>query len=64
MLVLLTLSVRSFGQSPKFKVLALYTTTVEADHVDFAKDAIQFYNKLAAEKNFMFDTSTDWEKIK
>ncbi len=62
-LVLLTFCVLSFAQSPKFKVLALYTTTVETDHVDFARDAIQFYTKLAAEKNFVFDTTTDWEKL-
>lgn len=62
-LVLISLSLRGFAQSPKFKVLALYTTTVESDHVDFAKDAIQFYTKLAAEKNFVFDTTTDWEKL-
>lgn len=62
-LALLTLITVSFAQAPKFKVLALYTTTVEADHVDFAKDAIQFYTKLAAEKNFVFDTTTDWDKL-
>jgi len=63
LLLLLALSMLSFGQSPKFKVLALYTTTVEADHVDFAMDAIRFYTKLAAEKNFVLDTTTDWEKL-
>jgi uncharacterized protein len=62
-LSLLTMTTISFAQSPKFKVLALYTTTVESDHVDFAKDAIQFYTRLAAEKNFVFDTTTDWEKL-
>jgi len=62
-LVLLTLNLLGFSQAPKFKVLALYTTTVESDHVDFSKDAIQFYTKLAAEKNFVFDTTTDWEKL-
>lgn len=49
--------------SPKFKVLALYTTTVESDHVDFAKDAIRFYRKLAAKDNFVFDTTTNWKNL-
>jgi uncharacterized protein len=62
-LILLMLGMLSFAQSPKFKVLALYSTTVEADHVDFARDALQFYTKLAAENNFVFDTTTDWEKL-
>jgi len=38
-LILLLSGMLSFAQSPKFKVLALYSTTVEADHVDFARDA-------------------------
>ena len=43
-----------------FKALAFYSTTVEADHVDFARDAIGYYRKLAAEKGFVFDTTTNW----
>ncbi|MDP4248719.1 MAG: ThuA domain-containing protein [Bacteroidota bacterium] len=48
---------------PAFKALAFYSTTVESDHVDFAKDAIRFYSRLAAEKNFVFDTTTNWENL-
>jgi type 1 glutamine amidotransferase len=62
-LVLLALNGISFAQSPKFKVLALYSTTVESDHVDFANDAIKFYTKMAAEKDFVFDVTTDWKKL-
>jgi type 1 glutamine amidotransferase len=63
LLILLIISTLTFSQSPKFKVLALYSTTVESDHVDFATDAIKFYTKLAAEKGFVFDVTTDWEKL-
>jgi type 1 glutamine amidotransferase len=52
-----------FAQSPKFRVLAFYSTTVEADHVDFARDAIAFYTKLAAEKDFVFDTTSNWNDL-
>jgi hypothetical protein len=62
-LVLLALNGISFAQSTKFKVLALYSTTVESDHVDFANDAITFYTKMAAEKDFVFDVTTDWARI-
>lgn len=51
------------AQTPKFKVLAFYSTIVESDHVDFAKDAIAFYNKMAAEKGFAFDTTQNWDKL-
>ncbi len=47
---------------PAFHALAFYSTTVEPDHVDFARDAINFYTDLAARKSFTFDTTTDWNK--
>lgn len=50
-------------QDPKFRALAFYSTHVESDHVDFAYDAIKFYNNLAAEKGFVIDTTSDWEKL-
>jgi len=49
---------------PRFKVIAFYTTTVEPDHVHFANDAIKYFTQLAQEKNFEFDTTTDWSNLK
>ncbi len=37
-------------QQPTFRALALYTTTVESDHVGFAEAAILFYTDLASVK--------------
>jgi type 1 glutamine amidotransferase len=48
---------------PAFKALAFYTTTVESDHVDFAKQAIRYYSRLAAAKHFVFDTTTNWSNL-
>jgi hypothetical protein len=48
---------------PKFRTLAFYSTIVESDHVDFARDCIGFYTKLAAEQNFVFEATTDWKKL-
>jgi type 1 glutamine amidotransferase len=45
---------------PCFKAIAFYSTTVESDHVDFARDAIRFYSRLAAKSNFILDTTSDW----
>ena len=50
-------------QPPVFKALAFYSTNVEKDHVQFANDIIPFYQKLAKEKNFIFDTTTQWSKL-
>jgi type 1 glutamine amidotransferase len=63
LLSLLLLSSVVFAK-PKFKVLAFYATKVESGHVHFANDALAFFTKLAAEKNFQFDTTTDWTKMK
>ncbi|MGC4038973.1 MAG: ThuA domain-containing protein [Chitinophagaceae bacterium] len=51
------------AQQPLFKALAFYSTNVERDHVQFANDIIPFYQKLAKEKNFVFDTTTKWTNL-
>src|SRR5262249_16911347 len=53
-----------FSQSPEFRVLAFYTTTVEKDHVDFARDALHFFAHLANKDHFDIDSTTDWNKLK
>jgi uncharacterized protein len=50
-------------KEPEFKVLAFYSTDVEPDHVKTAKDALGFYQELAAKNNFVLDTTTDWGKL-
>jgi len=52
-----------FAQSSKFKMLALYTTTVESDHVDFANDAIKYFTDLAAKDGFAFEATTNWKDL-
>ena len=47
----------------RFRVLALYTTTVEPDHVDFARQAIRFYQQFADERGFALDTTTNWSRL-
>ena len=48
---------------PAFKVLAFYSTNVEPDHVHVANDALALLQELAAKDNFVFDTTTDWDKL-
>jgi type 1 glutamine amidotransferase len=60
---LLLFKFSAFGQTPKFRVLAFYSTIVESDHVDFARNAIAFYTKMAADKGFAFDTTQNWDKL-
>src|SRR6266851_7331238 len=53
----------ALAAEPAIKVLAFYSTDVEPDHVKTAKDALAFYNDLAAKHNFILDTTTDWNKL-
>ncbi|MGH9493752.1 MAG: ThuA domain-containing protein [Candidatus Sulfotelmatobacter sp.] len=53
----------SFGQQPRFKVLAVYSTNAEPDHVQFAQDALKFFSSLAARGNFTFESTTRWEDL-
>ncbi len=47
----------------RFSVLALYSTKVESDHVDFARQAIEHFTTLAAHANFSFEATTDWSTL-
>jgi type 1 glutamine amidotransferase len=53
----------AFSQKPQFKVVAFYTTTVEMDHANFAKDALYFFKLIAGQQNFTFDATTDWSNM-
>jgi type 1 glutamine amidotransferase len=50
-------------QQPKFHVLAFYSETVEHDHVDFARQAIDFFSKAARRDGFEFATTTNWDDL-
>jgi uncharacterized protein len=62
-LILFLVGTTTFGQKPVFKVIAFYTSTVERDHVQFAYDAIAFFEDLAIQEKFQFDTTTDWANL-
>jgi uncharacterized protein len=62
-LVVLHSAISSGAQAPRFKVLAFYSTNVEPDHVQFADAALKFFAARAASDNFLFDATTDWERM-
>jgi uncharacterized protein len=53
----------ALAQPRQFHVLALYSTNVEADHVMFAEQALQFFAKAAAKDHFDFKASTNWDDL-
>jgi type 1 glutamine amidotransferase len=51
------------AQKPAFHVLAFYSTHEEADHVEFALQAVTFFSGLAHKDRFTLDTTTDWSRL-
>lgn len=53
----------ALAQAPAFRALAFYSTNVEPDHVRTGNEGLAFFRELAAKDNFVFDTTTDWDKL-
>ena len=51
------------AQSPRFKVAAFYSTNGEMDHVNFAKDALYFFELISEQQQFTFDATRDWSNL-
>ncbi len=62
-LLVLGIATPSVAQRQRFKVLAFYSTNVEPDHVQFAETALKFFAARAANDNFTFDSTTNWEHL-
>jgi len=63
MATLCLISEASPQATPKFRALAFYSETVEQDHVDFAHQAIQFFQAAAKRDQFEFETTTNWDDL-
>lgn len=53
----------TYGQQPRFKVAAFYSTNGEMDHINFAKDALYFFDLIAGQQDFTFDATKDWTNL-
>jgi type 1 glutamine amidotransferase len=61
--VLLGMATLAFSQTKQTRVLAFYSVNVEADHVAFAKQALQFYGEKAKRDGFEFESTTNWDDV-
>jgi uncharacterized protein len=67
--LLLLLALTVFGttaavaQAHSFRVLAFYSTNVEPDHVDFAVEALPFFQAMASRDHFSFTATTNWNDL-
>jgi YVTN family beta-propeller protein len=53
----------AMGQTPRFRALVFYSTSVEYDHVQFAQDALKFMDETARKDNFQLDTTANWDDL-
>jgi type 1 glutamine amidotransferase len=50
-------------RTPRFKVLAFFSNTVESAHIDFSDAAIKFFKELTVGNGFVFDTTSHMEDL-
>jgi uncharacterized protein len=55
----------NFAQSikPQFKVVAFYTARQDQAHISFVHEANRWFPKIAAENNFSYDSTNDWNNL-
>ena len=46
-----------------FKVLAFYNGTWDAAHIDFDKEAKEWFPQAGAQHGFSWETTTDWSRL-
>jgi len=48
---------------PRFKVVAFYTGKEDQAHISFVREANKWFPKMAAERGFVYDSTTDWSHL-
>jgi hypothetical protein len=50
-------------KSSLFKVIAFYTERNDLAHISFVHEANKWFPKMAAQNNFVYDSTNDWSKL-
>lgn len=56
-------SIISYAQTPKFRVIAFYTAKNDKAHISFVREANKWFPKMAAEYNFSYDSTKNWDNL-
>src|SRR6185312_9378525 len=51
------------SRSPVFKVIAFYTAKNDQAHISFVHEANKWFPKIAAEYDFIYDSTNDWNNL-
>ncbi|MGE5609611.1 MAG: ThuA domain-containing protein [Bacillota bacterium] len=57
------LTVGAQSTAPTFKVLAFYTGKSDTAHISFVREANRWFPKVAAENNFVYEATSDWNRL-
>jgi hypothetical protein len=60
---ILTLPANGQKNTPKFRVIAFYTERNDLAHISFVHEANKWFPKIAAQYNFIYDSTNDWSKM-
>jgi hypothetical protein len=63
LLLLLSAAIHVQAQTPRFKVIAFYNGTWDAAHISFVKEANQWFPAIAAQYNFSYESTTNWNNL-
>ena len=56
-------NINAQNSSPKFKVIAFYTAKNDQAHISFVHEANKRFPELAAEYNFAYDSTSNWNNL-
>ena len=51
------------ANKPEFRVVAFYTGKNDAAHVSFVHEANRWFSMMAAQHNFIYDSTDNWNKM-
>src|SRR4030081_3049212 len=58
-----TCGIQAQGHSPKFKVIAFYTSRNDQAHISFVHEANKWFAKMGAKNNFSYDSTKNWNNL-
>jgi hypothetical protein len=61
--LLLTAAFNLQAQAPRFRVIAFYHGTYDPAHISFVREANQWFPQIAAQYNFSYEATTNWDNL-
>jgi uncharacterized protein len=63
-LIIANMGCQAQSKKPDFKVIAFYTSRNDLAHISFVHEANRFFPKIAAQFNFAYDSTNNWDNMK